>query len=66
VERGGQARLPGVPFVATFREMREKRYLWRQPVQMGNPRLTAVLGREPHTPLDEAVETTLVGLGCLD
>jgi nucleoside-diphosphate-sugar epimerase len=53
------------PFVATFREMREMRYLWRRPVQMGNARLTAVLGREPHTPLDEAVETTLVGLGCL-
>jgi nucleoside-diphosphate-sugar epimerase len=53
------------PFVATFREMREMRYLWRQPVQMGNARLTAVLGREPHTALDEAVEATLVGLGCL-
>jgi len=54
------------PFVETFREMREMRYLWRQPVQMGNARLTAVLGREPHTPLDEAVEATLVGLGCLE
>jgi hypothetical protein len=27
--------------------------------------LTAVLGREPHTPLDEAVEATLLGLGCI-
>jgi nucleoside-diphosphate-sugar epimerase len=53
------------PFVATFREMREMRYLWREPVQMENVRLTAVLGCEPHTPLDEAVEATLVGLGCL-
>jgi nucleoside-diphosphate-sugar epimerase len=41
------------------------RYLWREPVQMDNARLTAVLGREPHTPVDEAVEATLVGLGCL-
>jgi len=24
-----------------------------------------LLGDEPHTPLDEAVRTTLVGLGCL-
>ncbi|KQV53200.1 hypothetical protein ASC95_10575 [Pelomonas sp. Root1217] len=53
------------PFVATFKEMREMRYLWRQPVRMDNSRLVAALGREPHTPLDEAVETSLRGLGCL-
>jgi len=53
------------PFNTTFRELLEMRYLWREPVQMDNARLTAVLGREPHTPLDEAVEATLVGLGCL-
>jgi nucleoside-diphosphate-sugar epimerase len=53
------------PFVATFREMLEMRYLWREPVRMDNARLTAVLGREPHTPLDEAVEATLLGLGCI-
>jgi hypothetical protein len=33
---------------------------------MDNARLAAVLGREPHTPLDEAVEATLIGLGCID
>jgi nucleoside-diphosphate-sugar epimerase len=54
------------PFVATFREMLEMRYLWREPVRMDNARLTAVLGREPHPPLDEAVEATLLGLGCID
>ena len=53
------------PFVATFREMLEMRYLWRTPVRMDNARLTAVLGHEPHTPLDEAIEATLLGLGCL-
>jgi len=53
------------PFVATLRELLEMRYLWRQPVRMINARLVAVLGREPHTPLDEAAEATLVGLGCL-
>lgn len=53
------------PFVTTFREMREMRYLWRQPVRMDNARLVATLGREPHTPLDDAVEAALQGLGCL-
>jgi nucleoside-diphosphate-sugar epimerase len=52
------------PFIATFREMREMRYLWREPVRMDNARLMAALGQEPHTPLDEALEATLVGLGC--
>lgn len=53
------------PFVTTFRELLEMRYLWRQPIRMSNAGLVAVLGREPHTPLDEAVEATLAGLGCL-
>ena len=53
------------PFVTTFREMREMRYLWRHPLRMDNSRLEAVLGREPHTPLEAAVEATLAGLGCL-
>ena len=53
------------PFVTTFREMLEMRYLWREPVCMDNSRLIAELGREPHTPLDEAVEATLLGLGCV-
>jgi nucleoside-diphosphate-sugar epimerase len=53
------------PFVTTFREMREMRYLWLKPLRMENSRLNKVLGREPHTPLDEAVEATLKGLGCL-
>jgi len=54
------------PFVETFREMREMRYLWRQPIKMDNSRLKSLLGREPHTPLDDAVETSLMGLGCLN
>jgi nucleoside-diphosphate-sugar epimerase len=53
------------PFVTTFREMREMRYLWRNPLRMDNALLVSVLGREPHTPLDEAVEATLGGLGCM-
>ncbi|WGG51843.1 NAD(P)H-binding protein [Rugamonas sp. DEMB1] len=53
------------PFVPTLREMREMRYLWRQPVRLSNRRLLEVLGAEPRTPLEQAVRTTLDGLGCL-
>lgn len=53
------------PLVPKFRELAEVRYLWTTPLHMGNRRLTAVLGSEPHTPLDVAVRTTLAGLGCL-
>jgi nucleoside-diphosphate-sugar epimerase len=52
------------PFVATFREMLEMRYLWREPVRLDNARLIAALGHEPHTKLDDAVDATLTGLGC--
>ncbi|MCS4248745.1 NAD-dependent epimerase/dehydratase family protein [Pseudomonas sp. BIGb0164] len=53
------------PFVVTFRELQEMRYLWRTPLHMDNTRLIEVLGKEPHTPLEQAVEATLSGLGCL-
>jgi len=53
------------PFVTTLRELLEMRYLWRLPLRLSNARLLAVLAREPHTSLDEAVEATLVRLGCL-
>jgi nucleoside-diphosphate-sugar epimerase len=54
------------PFVTTFREMLEMRYLWRTPLRMDNSRLVAALGYEPHTPLEDAVEASLAGMGCLD
>ena len=50
---------------ATPHEMMEMRYLWREPVRLDNRRLLARLGAEPHTPLDEAVRTTLVALDCV-
>lgn len=53
------------PFVETFREMLEMRYLWTEPVRLDNQKLVAFLGEEPHTPLDEALHATLGGLGCL-
>ena len=53
------------PFNETLHEMLEMRYLWRRTVRMDNAKLVATLGREPSTPLDEAVEATLVGLDFL-
>lgn len=53
------------PFVATFRELIEMRYLWQREVRMSNQKLIEVLGHEPHTPLDAAVLTTLEGIGCV-
>jgi nucleoside-diphosphate-sugar epimerase len=53
------------PFVPLFRELSEMRYLWSVPLRMGNARLRATLGMEPHTPLETAVRNTLIGLGCL-
>jgi len=54
------------PFVEMLREMLEMRYLWENEVVMDNARLTGVLGAEPHTPLDQALRTTLEGQGCLE
>ena len=53
------------PFVTVFREMREMRYLWQQPVRLDNTKLATFLGAEPHTPIDDAVRHTLQALGCL-
>ena len=53
------------PFNPTFREIQEMRYLWKHSVTLDNTRLRGTLGREPHTALNEAVEATLRGLGCL-
>ena len=53
------------PFVGMFREILEMRYLWREPVKLDNTRLVGFLGKEPHTPLDNAMESTLRGMGCL-
>ncbi|EHN65899.1 NAD(P)H-binding protein [Comamonas testosteroni] len=53
------------PFVPTLRELREMRYLWSTRIKMSNAKLVSTLGHEPHTPLDEAVEAALEGMGCL-
>lgn len=46
----------------TPREIFEMRYLWQHPVRLDNRKLTAFLGEEPHTPLHDAVRTTLTAL----
>lgn len=53
------------PFVPTLREVFEMKYLWDRPVRLVNDRLRAMLGHEPRTPLDDAVRTTLRGMGCV-
>lgn len=53
------------PFNTTLYEMLEMRYLWQQAIQMDNAKLIDFLGHEPHTPLIEAVRTTLIGQGCI-
>lgn len=49
----------------TPRELMEMRYLWQHPLRLDNARLVATLGREPRTPLVEAVRATLASLGCV-
>jgi nucleoside-diphosphate-sugar epimerase len=53
------------PFKTLFREMREMRYLWDEPLRLDNGRLLSLLKSEPHTPLEQAVRTTLRGLKCI-
>jgi nucleoside-diphosphate-sugar epimerase len=53
------------PFHETMREVYAARELWRTPIQLDNTKIVRVLGREPHTPLQTAVEETLRGMGCI-
>jgi len=57
--------LLGAPFVTFIREALEMRYLWRVPLRLVNAKLVALIGAEPHTPLDEALRQTLSALGCM-
>jgi nucleoside-diphosphate-sugar epimerase len=71
---GGKAKIGGfpwwivplaAPFVPVMREIKEMRYLWKVPLRMKNTKLVTELGKEPQTPIDEAVRASLVALGCL-
>lgn len=54
------------PFGGFPREVVEIEPYWRHPVRLDNRRLRELLGAEPRTELDVAVQRTLVALGCLD
>jgi nucleoside-diphosphate-sugar epimerase len=47
------------PFVNACHEMLEMRYLWQVPLQLDNTKMRAVIGQEPHTPIDVALAATL-------
>ena len=53
------------PFVRLLRELHEMRYLWMRSIRLDNARLLELLGSEPHTALEYAVEASLIGIGCL-
>lgn len=53
------------PFATFFREALEMRYLWQLPRRLDNRKLVALLGEEPHTPIDAAMTAVLTELGCL-
>jgi len=54
------------PMVVLFREMLEMRYLWQQTLRLENAKIIQTLGREPRTPLDEAIKKTLRDLRCIE
>jgi len=53
------------PFNETMREVYANRPLWQTPIRLDNTKLLRFLGKEPHTPLETAVEATLRGMGCI-
>jgi len=54
----------GSLFNETMRELYAVRPLWRTSIELDGARLAGLIGEEPRTPLDAAVEATLLGLGC--
>jgi nucleoside-diphosphate-sugar epimerase len=53
------------PFHETMRELYATRPLWQTPIELDNTKLVRFLGKEPHTPLQAAVEAALRGMGCI-
>ncbi|WP_267223709.1 NAD-dependent epimerase/dehydratase family protein [Dyella silvae] len=54
------------PFNETMRELCKMRYLWRATIRLDDGKLKARLGDTLYTPLDEALRTTLIGIGCIN
>ncbi len=55
----------GALFVPTWSALCEMRYLWKTPHALANNKLTALIGAEPHTPLEVAAQSALADLGLL-
>ena len=55
----------GALFVPSWAALLEMRYLWDTPHQLDNTRLLQLIGREPRTPLNQAVRQSLADLGFL-
>jgi len=53
----------GAWMVPTWASLVEMAYLWRTPHALGNTKLQALIGAEPHTPLPAALQSALQGLG---
>lgn len=53
------------PFISVARESLEMGYLWRVPFRLDNSKLVSLIGREPHTPIEQALHQTLAAFGCL-
>ncbi|HPW29288.1 MAG TPA: sugar nucleotide-binding protein [Rhodoferax sp.] len=55
----------GAWVVPTWVSLLEMRYLWNTPHALANDKLCALIGKEPHTPLAQALEQSLADLGLL-
>jgi hypothetical protein len=53
----------GAWVVPTWAALAEMRYLWDTPHALDNRTLVALIGAEPHTPLDRAARDALSALG---
>lgn len=53
------------PFGGFPKEALEIEPVWKHPVRLDNRRLVDLLGAEPHTPLEAAIEATLADMGCI-
>lgn len=55
----------GALFNPTWAALMEMKYLWDVSHELDNAKLLALLGAEPHTPLEQAARQALDDLGCL-
>lgn len=55
----------GALLMPTWAALCEMRYLWRTPHALANDKLVALIGAEPHTPLNQAAQAALADLGLI-